>query len=681
MATTVDNFLRRPWRAGNITQFCGFALLLLGFLVITGWIFDIDRLKSVLPGFISMKINTALGFAFAGAALVLVGKRKAPPYAALLGAVVAVIGLLNVIQYAFGVNLGIDQLLVHDPSPGPYPGRLAPVTALDFTVCGIGLALTAYGRRVVLAQSLAFLAGVTAFLAIIGYAFGVPLLYGSVRYTSMALHTGFGCLLLAVGLFAARPREGLMQVLTSAGPGGWLARRLVPAMLLLPPLLGFVFLNLSGWLGDLRLTVALIIVTLVVLFLAIIWTLAHSFDASESLLRRAQAETLETQKALSRSEELLRQSQKMDAIGQLSAGIAHDFNNLLAVIIGYSELMLFRSQLQDTDRVKIQRINEAGETAAGLTRQLLAFSRQQMVQPTELDLNDVVTRFEGVLRRLLKEDVQFVISLHPDLGLIKADKGQLEQVLLNLAVNASDAMPDGGKLLLETREVRLGAPAAAECGLEPGRYARLTVTDTGAGIPPEVQARIFEPFFTTKPVGKGTGLGLATVFGIIQQNHGAIRVESEIGKGTTFTIYLPITETATGEAAAAEAAPTARVGARVLVVEDAAPIAELVKETLEEEGYEVHLATDGAEGLELCRSLDRPVDLILTDVIMPEMSGREMVEHIRKICPAAKVIFMSGYTNDVIVRHGVFHSDVGFLQKPFTPKQLVQKVSEVLAAV
>ncbi len=668
-----------PLHIPALGNFCGFALVALGSLVLAGWGFEIDRLKSVLPGFISMKANTALGFVFAGMSLLLLEHRKAKAYAELLGLGVFLIGFMNLVQYVFGVDLGVDQLLVHDDSLGPFPGRLAPVTALDFAACGIGLALVARSRNIILAQALAVFAALSSYLAMIGYAFGVPLLYGSFRYTSMALHTGLGCLVLAVGLLAARPREGIMLVLTSAGPGGWLARRLVPAMLLLPPLLGFCFLQLSGLLGDIRLTVALIIVTLVVLFLAIIWALSHFLDASESLLLRSQAETRETQKALSHSEDLLRQSQKMDAIGQLSAGIAHDFNNLLAVIIGYSELMLFRGGFSDTDRIKLERINDAGETAAALTRQLLAFSRQQLIQPIQLDLNDIITRFDGVLRRLLKEDVKVVISLHPELGLIKADKGQMEQILLNLAVNASDAMPDGGKLMIETKVVTVDAALAEEASIVPGHCVRLTVTDTGDGIPPEVQSRIFEPFFTTKAVGKGTGLGLATVFGIVQQNHGGIMVQSKVGHGTSFSLYFPVVERATESPAAARATPASQKGAKVLVVEDAEAIAELVQETLQATGYEVLIASNGADALAICRQLERPVDLVLTDVIMPEMNGREMVDHLRKICPAAKIIFMSGYTNDVIVRHGVFHADVGFLQKPFTPKQLVQKVSEILA--
>lgn len=662
----------------DFSELCGYVLLGLGALVLAGWAFDVDWLKSVLPGFISMKANTALGFALAGGALVLLRRPERRALAASLGAAVALIGFLNLAQYVFGLDLRIDQLLVRDDSISPFPGRLAPVTAVDFAACGVGLALLAYSRRIVIAQALGLVAGFSAFLAIIGYAFGVPLLYGSFRYTSMALHTGAGCMVLAIGLLAARPREGFMQVFTSDGPGGWLARRLVPVTLLLPPLLGFVFLELSGVLGDIRLTLALIVVTLVVLFLAILWTLSHSLNESESQLRRALAEKTETQKALSRSEDLLRQAQKMEAIGQLSAGIAHDFNNLLAVILGYSELMLFRSHLKDTDRIKVERINEAGETAAALTRQLLAFSRQQIIQPVELDLNDVVTRFEGVLRRLLKEDVQVVISLHPDLGPIKADKGQIEQVLMNLAVNASDAMPDGGKLLLSTRDVHLDAAAAQACALPPGHYANLTVSDTGCGIPPEIQSRIFEPFFTTKPVGKGTGLGLATVFGIVQQNHGAVTLQSQLGAGTTFSIFFPVVS-APAARPADQLTAQPRRGARILVVEDAQPIAELVKETLEASGYEVLLALNGAEGLALCRNETRSIDLVLTDVIMPEMSGGQMVEELRKICPAIKVIFMSGYTNDVIVRYGVFHADVGFLEKPFSPKLLVQKVSEVLA--
>jgi two-component system, cell cycle sensor histidine kinase and response regulator CckA len=378
----------------------------------------------------------------------------------------------------------------------------------------------------------------------------------------------------------------------------------------------------------------------------------------------------------------LRVSQKMEGIGRLAGGIAHDFNNLLTAILGYSELM--EAQLPDDEdlRSSLREIHHAGERAAALTRQLLAFSRRQVLQPRLLDLNAVVSEVEKLLRRLIGEDVALVTRLDPALGSIKADPGQLEQVLMNLAVNARDAMPEGGTLTVETANIMLDTGfAMANPGARSGEYAVLTVADTGIGMSDEVRSHVFEPFFTTKERGKGTGLGLATAYGIVKQSDGYITVDSEPGHGTTFRIYFP---RAAGAAAASGRGERSALSPRgtetILLVEDESGVRRLSRTILEALGYTVLEAASGDEALEIARSHAGEIHLVATDVIMPGMSGRVLWDRWRVLRPDSRVLFMSGYTDDAIARHGVLEPGIAFLQKPFTPFSLAQKVREVLDA-
>jgi PAS domain S-box-containing protein len=379
-------------------------------------------------------------------------------------------------------------------------------------------------------------------------------------------------------------------------------------------------------------------------------------------------------------EEQLRQSQKMEAIGQLAGGVAHDFNNLLTVITGYSELALRRIAKDDPLRKNIEGITKAGVRAAGLTRQLLAFSRRQMLQAKVLDLNSVVGEMNTMLQRLIGEDIDLVTVLRPSLGQIKADPGQLEQVLLNLVVNARDAMPKGGKITIETGHIRLDEAYAREhVAVQPGRFVVLTVSDTGLGMDAETQKRIFDPFFTTKEVGKGTGLGLSTVYGIVKQSEGSIWVYSEIGRGTTFKVYLPRVDEVADEEALANGSQLVQGGSEtILLVEDEELVRNLAVEILEQYGYAVIAAANGEEGLRLCKSFTGRIDLMITDVVMPQMSGRELAEKIAALWPETRVLYMSGYTDDAIVRHGILDEQMAFIQKPFLPDALARKARELL---
>jgi signal transduction histidine kinase len=373
------------------------------------------------------------------------------------------------------------------------------------------------------------------------------------------------------------------------------------------------------------------------------------------------------------------QAQKMEAFGQLAGGVAHDFNNLLTVISGYSE-MLFTSLPPDDPRKKMaDGIRRAGDRAAALTRQLLAFSRQQVLEPKILDLNVILTDIGKMLRRLIGEDVQFSTVLRPAISPVKVDPGQIEQVIINLAVNARDAMAQGGKLTIETSEVDLDESyVRTRPEMRPGRFVALTVSDTGSGMSPEVQARIFEPFFTTKGVGKGTGLGLAVVHGIVKQSGGSIEVYSEAGIGTTFKVYLPAVEEQLAALSSHGPDLPPRGTETILLVEDDDSVRDFAALALEGLGYAVLTAPGAEAALLLMANHTATVDLLVTDVVMPETGGRKLAETLQSLYPGLKVLFISGYTDDAVVRHGVLQADVAFLQKPFTPNSLAKKVRDVL---
>jgi signal transduction histidine kinase/ActR/RegA family two-component response regulator len=383
---------------------------------------------------------------------------------------------------------------------------------------------------------------------------------------------------------------------------------------------------------------------------------------------------------LAQTQGQLEQAQKMDAIGRLAGGVAHDFNNLLTVILGRTDILLTQIKAEDPLRRGIALIQRTAGRAAELTKQLLAFSRKQVLEAVVLDLGVVTTDMKEMLARLIGEDIALVTNLAATLGHVKADRGQIEQVVMNLAINARDAMPQGGQLVVETANADLDDEyVRRNVGSRPGPHVMLAVSDSGVGIPRELQRHIFEPFFTTKEQGKGTGLGLATVYGIVKQSGGYIEVDSEPGRGTTFRIYLPRVDSASpaAERSPRAAAPTGGTET-ILLVEDEDGVRELARDILRSSGYTVLEGRNGAEGLLLGERHQGALDLLLTDVVMPRMSGRELAERMVSLRPELSVLYMSGYTDDAVIRHGVLGSDTAFLQKPFTPAALVQRVRETL---
>ena len=381
-------------------------------------------------------------------------------------------------------------------------------------------------------------------------------------------------------------------------------------------------------------------------------------------------------------EDQFRQAQKMEAVGRLAGGVAHDFNNLLMVISGYSEVLLEKLEGGSTLHNKAAAIQQAADRATTLTRQLLAFSRKQLLELKVVDVNTIVADMERLLSPLIGENIQLTTQLGGGLGRTRADAGQLEQVIMNLVVNAKDAMPAGGKISIRTANTELDDSYRREHAyIQPGPYVMLSVSDTGCGMDKETLSRIFEPFFTTKEKGKGTGLGLSTVYGIVKQSGGYVFAQSEPGQGTTFRIYLPRVEDAAEVASTVKSIETATRGSEtVLLVEDEESVRQLVKETLENRGYKVIEAENGEAALKVALSCEEPIHLLITDVVMPGISGRELAQQLAKTHPSTKVLFLSGYTEDAIVHQGALEPEGAFLQKPFTLQSLARKVREVLRA-
>lgn len=815
----------------------GTSVAALGALVFAGWALGYQQLTGFSPSLATMKANTSFAFIALGLAL---RWSRSPAHRArrakqALSVLAAILGALTLTEHLLQADFGIDQLLVRDRWSAAGPGRMSPVTAMLFVLLGGALFVSERGlrRTVRPTEWLALASSLASLLALLGYAYGVPSLYEVQPYNAIALHTALGFAALSAGVLCTQPRAGLMAIVSARGPGGALARRLLPAMILIPIALGAVReagqrLGLYGTGFGIAVHVVSNVVCLGLLVLAharaveqghrreenarvklleseedlaitiqsigdaVIATdragritrmnptaerlTGWSFEAargrplgevfrivdeetrrpiespvdrilregavvglanhtmlvskdgteraiansgapirdvagalrgvvlvfhdqtaernaeralreSELDLRRALAaardetrERARTELALRQTEEQLRQSQKLEAIGTLAGGVAHDFNNILSIVLGFSELLLDELEPTHPMRGDLEQIANAGRRASDLTRQLLAFSRRQVLQPKLVNLNDIISGMTKMLDRVIGEDIELVFLPHAALAPTLVDPGQMEQVLLNVVLNARDAMPRGGKLTLETANVELDAAYSAErVDAEPGAYVVVSVSDTGTGMDLATQARIFEPFFTTKEQGKGTGLGLSTVHGIVRQSGGHMGVSSAPGSGSTFKIYLPRAP-ALPEAASQAAGPARTLsGAEtILLVEDDEQVRTLASAVLTRSGYAVLAAASGAQALETCRAHRGRIHLLLTDVVMPQMSGRELWEHVARLVPDIQVLFMSGYTDDTIVRHGLLVAEFDFVQKPLGPTLLLTKVRAAL---
>jgi signal transduction histidine kinase/ActR/RegA family two-component response regulator len=632
-----------------ITRLCGLLVTALSSAALIGWFVSSPTLRGIRAGYIPMAPNTALLFILLGTILAAMPGRSARVVTFARAGAIVMAGFVaaRLCEYATGIDLGVDQWVFHFPAErlGLAPvGKMAFFTASTFLLLSGALLLLTLSNKYRwahdVAQAMAVIVTFVGLAFSLGYCYGAPLMYGGVSIP-MALNTATAFFAAGVGLLVRAAMRDATE------------RRRAQAALQAAH--DELELRVSERTSELARTVA-------------------SLEAE--IAERSRAE-----EALRASEEQLRQAQKLEAVGQLAGGVAHDFNNLLTVITGYSDLMLRRVNGDESLRQKTHEIKHAAERAAALTRQLLAFSRKQVLQPKVLDLNSLVADTSKLLRRLIGEDIELILALKAASGRVLADPSQVEQVMMNLVVNARDAMPQGGKITIQTANVELDeAYAGMHIAIKPGAYLMLAVSDTGAGMDSETRAHIFEPFFTTKEVGKGTGLGLSTVYGIVKQSGGNIWVYSEVGQGTTFKIYLPrVAEEADARVAATK--PVDMLGTEtVLLVEDEEMVRKLTREILQDSGYRVLEATNGEEALRLCQQRDDTIHLLLTDVVMPLMSGRESAERIASTCPAIKVLYMSGYTDDAIVHHGVLEPGTQLLEKPFTADILTRRVREVLDA-
>jgi len=691
-----------------------------GVAALVGWHQDIPALKSLIPGRVAMNPTTALSFVLGGVSLVLLRAGQPLPGIRRLGAWAAAgvtgVGVLKLMAVMGGPDLAIDLLLFRDQLDvaGSLPNRMAPNTAFNFLLVGLALLTldleTRSGRRI--SQRIVLAPALLSLMAVLGYAYGVTTFYGVTSYIPMALNTALTFCGLCAGIFLARPDHDLARVLTGDSVGGGMARRMLPVVALIAV---FGWLRLIGEGAGLytpEFGLSLTVLSSMILLIWVVWNTAGSLDRTDLDRQRAadalqhahddletrvadrtaelaaanQALVLEmnersaAEESLRRTEDQLRQSQKMDAVGRLAGGVAHDFNNMLTAILGFSQLMRFRLAEDDPARQDTEEIEKAAMRAAALTRQLLAFSRQQVLEPKVLDLNAVITEAGTLLRRVIGADIDLHTATSDDLGRVKADPGQIDQIIMNLVVNARDAMPDGGKLTIETANIELSEDyTRSHVGVKPGRYVMLAVSDTGCGMDAETQSRIFEPFYTTKGVGKGTGLGLSTVYGIVQQSDGHIEVYSEPGRGAAFKVYLPRIDTASERLslAAPQAQPT-RGTETILVVEDEEQVRYVIRQTLELSGYSVIEAPDGRRALELCEQPGFRIDLVVTDIVMPELGGPELVRRLERLEREWPVLYISGYTDRAIVHHGILSAGRAFLQKPFTPDALLRKVREVM---
>ncbi len=666
---------RRLWLAAAL----GWYALGAGLLSFMGWVLDVRRLTA-WGGAISIQPNAALAATAAGAGLVLLAhgrRRTVVPFAVLTG----LIGFATLLEHAGAVDFGIDALLTFGrPWAGTAtvaPGRMGPPAATSWTLLGIGL-LAALGRPRVrqAGAALGLTTIIIAALAIIGYLFRANPLYTVAPLTAIALQTAIMIVAAGAGLVAALPDSQPMRTLVEPGAAGMVARRALPFVIVVPVVLGLLAIHgrEAEWF-DRGLGTSLLVLALIVVMSAGLWWCVGAVWAHERALAEAS-------KTVRDNEARFRQTAKMEAIGRLAGGVAHDFNNQLHAVMGFAAFAARDPGIGARARHDLEEVLKATERMAGLTRQLLAFSRQQVLQPETLRLNAAVLDGCSLLQRLIGSHIEMRLDLTAEPTWVRVDRAQLLQVLMNLAINARDAMPKGGRLGIRTGRLEVPQrerPGEAIEGETPGVYVLLAVRDNGAGIRSEHLPHIFEPFFTTKEQGQGTGLGLATVHGIITQSHGQIRVESRMGEGAEFTVLFPAVAPPSGapEATDGRTEMTPR-SVRLLVVDDEDAVRSVVSRTLEEEGYEVRQARNGREALERLAGNGR-VDVVLTDVVMPDLGGRELVERLAADYPGLPVIWMSGHPHDAAFADGGSGGAHPFLQKPIPADVLVRTVEGLLA--
>jgi signal transduction histidine kinase len=734
-----QGFLRRL--TSTLALLTGGLTCLIGLTVLIGWHTHNLLLLHIHPSFVAMAYNTALGFFLCGAGLIAITLNR-PRFAIAGGCYGVLFGTLTIGEYLVEHDFGIDELFMKSYTNAGVTNnaRMAFNSALSFLLLGIFQMLAAkrtrapgFSWKAALIGSLVTGMGI---IALSGYFIDISHYYAWGHFTRMAVHTALGFVLLGVGVLSYAWHGDIAD--THSAPS-WLPIPVGVGILSLTICLWQATIVAQGvqmiWLHQMigrysvpdsviRMNSLLPIATLAtgaILSIVISWmvyltqinrmrarqvaganidlnreiavraeaeeALRHAHDSLEMRVQERTAELSAANAALQeqiatreRLENQLLQAQKLESIGRLAGGVAHDFNNMLTAILGYTNLIVEECPLNEEGQEYLQNVTHAANRATNLTRQLLSFARKQVIEPKVVNLNALSLSLHTMLYRLIGDNIQLEMLLEDALHSVKVDPGQFEQILVNLIVNARDAMPDGGKVTIETHNAVLDEEYALEHeGVVPGEYVMLAVSDTGTGMEEGIRLHIFEPFFTTKEKGRGTGLGLATVYGIVRQAGGHIWLYSEPGEGTTFKIYLPRTLEAVEEPAAHKEQTDQQDGTEsVLLVEDDPSVRALVGQTLRKRGYTVLEADNGEEALRLVRESATKIDLLITDVLMPGITGKELSDQLQIEYPSMKVLFVSGYTENTIVHHGVLDPGVAFLSKPFTSPMLTQRVREVL---
>lgn len=699
-----------PQRRPLALPFLASSLVIVPIASLFGWVIDSPYLKAVVPGLTPM--NPVVAICFLLLTIALLSTQRQSLWNRFrsggLAFVVAGAAITRIIASLLGHDKTLDTLFFAQKLDAELrPNRMAFTTAWCLLGCALVVLIlvSSHRLRTTFAQLTSIAVAVTGIIVVNCYA--AEVLAGQAAGTGvpMALHVAILFVVFSVVTLLMTSETGPSRVLMEDTHGALFARRLMLSILVAPPLLGWLTHcgQLAGLYG-VEYKHALLMTLMAVGFTFMVWVGARANSKAESHLRQVEKElrsakegleerilertaeltdangrlTQEIEERKSLQEQLL-QSQKMESIGSLAGGIAHDFNNLLTGVLGYAELAQIKLPPDSPVQSDLDEVCKAAHRAASLTRQLLTFARREVVEPQVVNLGELASGLENLLRRLVGEEIELTCKIEPDLGRVKVDPSQFEQVLVNLAVNARDAMLKGGKLLIEVKNTRLEeAQPTHRDVMEPGNYVVMTVTDSGCGMPKEIQTQVFDPFFTTKEKGKGTGLGLSTCYGIVKNAGGHIWIYSEIGAGTTFRIYLPRTDEFAAELAAGPATPAIGKGETILVVEDEDTVRGIATQVLRESGYTVLEAANGKAALQLVAGSQKPIDLVITDVIMPGMNGRELSEVLQVVRPDISVIYMSGYTDDAMVHQGVFSQGMAFLQKPFTSLKLTHKVREVL---
>lgn len=690
--------------------FLASSLVIVPIASLLGWVIDSPYLKAVVPGLTPM--NPVVAVCFLSLTAALLSTQTASLWGRLrssgLALVVAGAAITRIVASLQGHDKTIDTLLFAQKLDAELrPNRMAFTTAWCLLGCALVVLIlsSSHRLRTTFAQLTSIAVAVTGIIVVNCYA--AEVLAGQAAGTGvpMALHVAVLFVVFCVATLLMTSETGPSRVLMENTHGALFARRLMLSLLIAPPLLGWLTHcgQIAGLYG-VEYKHALLMTLMAVGFAALVWVGARANSRAEAHLRQVEKElrsakegleerilertaelthanaklTSEIEERQSLQEQLLH-SQKMESIGSLAGGIAHDFNNLLTGVMGYAELAQMKLPPDSPVQGDLDEVRKAGQRAADLTKQLLTFARKEVVEPQVINLGELSAGLENLLRRLVGEDIALIATTQDNLGSVKVDPSQFEQVLVNLAVNARDAMAKGGQLVIDVRnaDVDEDQPTHRDV-MKAGQYVVLTVTDTGCGMPKEVQSQVFDPFYTTKEKGKGTGLGLSTCYGIVKNAGGYIWIYSEIGTGTTFRIYLPRVDELPQTMSVSNAVAARGNGETILVVEDEDTVRSIATQVLREAGYQVLEAANGKSALSLVAQYQGAIDLLVTDVIMPGMTGRELAEVLHMVRPDIKVLYMSGYTDDAMVLQGVFSQGMAFLQKPFTSTKLTHKLREVL---